>query len=147
MVLACLYSSPDLWAAGVDIVGISNFVTFLRKTGPWRRKLRIAEYGDPDKDNEFLERISPNNNAHLIKAPLFIIHGANDPRVPIGEAAQIMQTMQQLGREAHLMTFDDEGHGLVKLQNRIEAYSTALGFLMYRVTVSGQGPSPSPPQG
>jgi dipeptidyl aminopeptidase/acylaminoacyl peptidase len=146
MVLACLYSDPDLWAAGVDIVGISNFVTFLRQTGPWRRKIRIAEYGDPDKDHEFLEKISPNNNAQLIKAPLFIIHGANDPRVPIGEATQIMETMQNLGREAHLMTFDDEGHGLVKLHNRIEGYSTALGFLMYRVTVAEQGPSPSPPQ-
>jgi len=146
MVLACLYTEPDLWAAGVDIVGISNFVTFLKQTGPWRRKIRIAEYGDPEKDREFLEKISPNNNAQLIKAPLYIIHGANDPRVPIGEATQIMQTMQNLGREAHLMTFDDEGHGLVKLQNRIDAYSNALGFLMYRVTVSGQGPSPSPQQ-
>ncbi len=146
MVLACLYSEPDLWAGGVDIVGISNFVTFLKHTGPWRRKIRIAEYGDPDRDNEFLEKISPTNNAHLIKAPLFIIHGRNDPRVPVGEAAQIMQTMQKLGRESHLLTFDDEGHGLVKLQNRIEGYSTALGFVMYRVTVSGQGPSSSPRQ-
>ncbi len=147
MVLACLYSYPDLWAAGVDIVGISNFVTFLRNTGPWRRKLRIAEYGDPDKDGEFLESISPNNNAHLIKAPLFIIHGRNDPRVPMGEAGQIMQTMQKLEREAHLVAFDDEGHGLVKLQNRIEGYSEALGFVMYNITVARPGPSPSPQQG
>jgi len=146
MVLACLYSEPDLWAAGVDIVGISNFVTFLRHTGPWRRNIRIAEYGDPDRDSEFLEKISPTNNAHLIKAPLFIIHGANDPRVPLGEAGQILETMQRLGREAHLMTFDDEGHGLVKLQNRIDGYSTALGFVMYRVTVEGQGHPPSPQQ-
>ena len=138
MVLACLYSAPELWCAGVDIVGISNFVTFLKNTGPWRRALRIAEYGDPETDKEFLERISPTNNAQLIKAPLFIIHGNNDPRVPIGEAAQIMETMQNLGRDAHLMTFGDEGHGLVKLQNRIEAYSTALGFLMYHVTVAEQ---------
>ncbi|MDA4114857.1 MAG: prolyl oligopeptidase family serine peptidase [Thaumarchaeota archaeon] len=145
MVLACLYAYPDLWAAGVDIVGISNFVTFLKNTGPWRRQLRIAEYGDPEKDGEFLESISPNNNAHLIKAPLFIIHGRNDPRVPMGEAGQIMQTMKNLGREAHLLVFDDEGHGLVKLQNRIEGYSTALGFVMYNVTVAGQrDPSPSP---
>jgi dipeptidyl aminopeptidase/acylaminoacyl peptidase len=147
MVLACLYAYPDLWAAGVDIVGISNIVTFLRNTGPWRRKLRIAEYGDPDKDGEFLESISPNNNAHLIKAPLFIIHGRNDPRVPMGEAGQIMQTMQKLGREAHLIAFDDEGHGLVKLQNRIEGYSSALGFVMYNVTAGRRDPSPSPQQG
>ena len=133
MVLACLYSKPDMWAAGVDIVGISNFVTFLKNTGPWRRKLREAEYGDPEKDRAFLEGISPLTNAHLIKAPLFIIHGANDPRVPAGEAGQIMQTMQTLGREAHLLRFEDEGHGLVKLQNRIEGYSRALDFLAYHL--------------
>ncbi len=147
MVLACLYAYPDLWAAGVDIVGISNFVTFLKNTGPWRRKLRIAEYGDPEKDGEFLESISPNNNAHLIRAPLLMIHGRNDPRVPMGEAGQIMQTMQKLGRESHLIAFDDEGHGLVKLANKIEGYSSALGFVMYNVSIGRRGPSPSPSQG
>jgi dipeptidyl aminopeptidase/acylaminoacyl peptidase len=147
MVLACLYAYPDLWAAGVDIVGISNFVTFLKNTGPWRRKLRIAEYGDPDKDGEFLESISPNNNAHLIRAPLFMIHGRNDPRVPIGEAGQIMQTLQKLGRESHLIAFDDEGHGLVKLSNRIEGYSSALGFVMYNVSAGRRDHSASPSQG
>ncbi|MDA4116792.1 MAG: S9 family peptidase [Thaumarchaeota archaeon] len=130
MVLACLYSNPALWAAGVDIVGISNFITFLKNTGPWRRRLRIAEYGDPEKDREFLERISPNNNARLITAPLFIIHGTNDPRVPIGEAEQIAETLVSLGREAHLMKFDDEGHGLIKLKNRIRGYSAAVEFLL-----------------
>ena len=132
-----------MWAAGVDIVGISNFVTFLKNTGPWRRNLRIAEYGDPEKDKDFLESISPTTNAHLIKTPLFIIHGANDPRVPLGEATQIMQTMESLGREAHLLNFYDEGHGLVKLDNRIEGYSKALGFVMQKVT-SKTGPSSSP---
>jgi dipeptidyl aminopeptidase/acylaminoacyl peptidase len=133
MVLACLYSNPDMWAAGVDIVGISNFVTFLKNTGPWRRKLRIPEYGDPEKDREFLEGISPNNNAHLITSPLFIIHGTNDPRVPIGEAEQIAETLKGLGREAHLMKFDDEGHGLVKLKNRIAGYTAAVEFMMKHV--------------
>lgn len=130
MVLACLYSSPELWAAGVDIVGISNFVTFLKNTGPWRRKLRIAEYGDPEADKKFLESISPSNNAHLIRSPLFIIHGSNDPRVPIGEAEQIASTLKRHGREVHLMRFDDEGHGLVKLTNRVAGYSAAVEFLM-----------------
>jgi dipeptidyl aminopeptidase/acylaminoacyl peptidase len=134
MVLACLYSNPGAWAAGVDIVGISNFVTFLKNTGPWRRKLRIAEYGDPEKDKEFLESISPNNNAHLIESPLFIIHGTNDPRVPIGEAEQIAETLKRLGREAHLMKFEDEGHGLVKLKNRIAGYTAAVEFLMSHVS-------------
>ena len=129
MVLACLYTKPDLWRAGVDIVGISNFVTFLNNTGPWRRSLRIAEYGDPVKDKVFLERISPNNNASLIKAPLFIIHGTNDPRVPLGEAEQIAETLTKLGREVHMLKFDDEGHGLTKLKNRIAGYSAAVEFL------------------
>jgi len=129
MVLACLYSTPSLWAAGADIVGISNFVTFINNTGPWRRDLRIAEYGDPVRDKEFLESISPNRNAHLIRSPLFIIHGVNDPRVPYGEAEQIAETLEKLGREVHLMKFD-EGHGLVKLKNRIAGYSAAVEFLM-----------------
>ncbi len=134
MVLACLYSNPGMWAAGVDIVGISNFVTFLKNTGPWRRKLRMAEYGDPEKDREFLESISPNNNAHLIRSPLFIIHGTNDPRVPIGEAEQIAETLKKHGREAHLMKFEDEGHGLVKLKNRVAGYTAAVEFLMSHVS-------------
>ena len=134
MVLACLYSNPGMWAAGVDIVGISNFVTFLKNTGPWRRKLRIAEYGDPEADKEFLESISPNNNAQLITSPLFIIHGTNDPRVPIGEAEQIAETLKRHGREVHLMKFEDEGHGLIKLKNRIAGYSAAVEFLMRHVS-------------
>jgi len=135
MVLACLYSNPSLWAAGVDIVGISNFITFIKNTGPWRRNLRIAEYGDPLRDKEFLESISPNRNAHLIRSPLFIIHGVNDPRVPYGEAEQIAETLEKLGREVHLMKFEDEGHGLVKLKNRIAGYSAAVGFLMNHLSV------------
>ena len=134
MVLACLYSNPNMWAAGVDIVGISNIITFLKNTGPWRRKLRIAEYGDPEKDKEFLESISPTSNAGLITSPLFIIHGTNDPRVPVGEAEQIAETLKRLGREAHLMKFDDEGHGLSKLKNRVAGYSAAVEFLMEHVS-------------
>lgn len=130
MVLACLYSNPVVWAAGVDIVGISNFVTFLKNTGPWRRRLRVAEYGDPEADRDFLESISPNNNAQRITSPLFIIHGTNDPRVPIKEAEQIAETLKRHGREAHLMKFEDEGHGLIKLRNRIAGYSAAVEFLM-----------------
>ena len=134
MVLACLYSNPDMWAAGVDIVGISNFVTFLKNTGPWRRKLRIAEYGDPERDKDFLESISPNNNAQRIKSPLFIIHGTNDPRVPVGEAEQIAESLKRHGTEDHLMKFEDEGHGLIKLKNRISGYSAAVEFLMRQVS-------------
>ncbi|MFP4629021.1 MAG: S9 family peptidase, partial [Halobacteriales archaeon] len=83
MVLAALTEYPDRWAAGVDIVGIANFVTFLENTGDWRRHLREAEYGSLADDREFLEAISPINNVDRIEAPLFVLHGANDPRVPV----------------------------------------------------------------
>ncbi len=144
MVLACMYEYPDLWAAGVDIVGISNFVTFLKNTGPWRRKLRAAEYGDPESDREFLERISPTNNVAKITAPLFMIHGTNDPRVPIGETKQMANELKKLGRTAEVMVFEDEGHGLVKLRNRITGYSAAAQFLLGYLGEEGRGTRSGP---
>src|SRR5205085_10064466 len=98
MVLSALTTYPDLWAAGVDIVGIANFVTFLENTGPWRRHLREVEYGSLEHDREFLEQISPINHVDKIRAPLLVVHGANDPRVPIGEAEQMVGRLKALGR-------------------------------------------------
>src|SRR6266704_3080311 len=77
MVLAALTTYPELWAAGVDLVGIANFVTFLENTGPWRRHLREAEYGTLEYDRDFLEQISPIRQVERISAPLLVIHGAN----------------------------------------------------------------------
>src|SRR5438477_13048432 len=79
MVLSALTTYPDLWAAGVDLVGISNFVTFLENTGPWRRHLREAEYGSLEHDREFPEEISPIKKADLRRAPPLVIHGPHDP--------------------------------------------------------------------
>jgi dipeptidyl aminopeptidase/acylaminoacyl peptidase len=110
MVLAALTSYPDLWAAGVDLVGIANFVTFLENTGPWRRHLREAEYGSLERDRDFLEEISPINKVDQIRAPLLVIHGANDPRVPIGEAEQIVARLKSLGRTVEFLRLEDEGH-------------------------------------
>jgi dipeptidyl aminopeptidase/acylaminoacyl peptidase len=135
MVLACLYSNPDLWAAGVDIVGIANFVTFLQNTSPWRRKLRIQEYGDPERDRDFLLNISPVTNAYKIKAPLYVIHGTNDPRVPLGEAEQIVSTLEKLGRRVKILKFEGEGHGLHKVSDRIDALSKAIEFLLEQLQI------------
>jgi dipeptidyl aminopeptidase/acylaminoacyl peptidase len=128
MVLAALTEYPDLWAAGVDVVGIANFVTFLENTGVWRRELREAEYGSLEDDREFLESISPINNIEAIAAPLFILHGANDPRVPVGEAEQIAEEASE-HVPVEKLVFDDEGHGISKLENRIEAYTRVVEFL------------------
>ena len=129
MVLAALTEYPDLWAAGVDVVGIANFVTFLENTGSWRRALREAEYGSLDEDREFLESVSPINRADRIDAPLFVLHGENDPRVPVGEAEQIAAEVERQGLPVELLTFDDEGHGISKRENRIEAYTRVVDFL------------------
>ncbi|MFB6359875.1 MAG: alpha/beta fold hydrolase [Halobacteriales archaeon] len=129
MVLAALTEYPDLWAAGVDIVGIANFVTFLENTGDWRRELREAEYGRLDDDREFLESISPINQIERLEAPLFVAHGENDPRVPVGEARQIVEKAASQGVPVQSLFFDDEGHGFSKLENRIEAYSAIAAFL------------------
>ncbi len=129
MVLAALTTYPDLWAAGVDLVGIANFVTFLENTGPWRRHLREAEYGSLERDRDFLEEISPIRQVERIRAPLLVIHGANDPRVPIGEAEQMVSRLRSLGRTVEFLRLEDEGHQIAKLKNKLTAYPMAVEFL------------------
>jgi dipeptidyl aminopeptidase/acylaminoacyl peptidase len=129
MVLSALTTYPDLWAAGVDIVGIANFVTFLQNTGPWRRKLREPEYGSLEHDRDFLESISPIHHVNAITAALFVVHGANDPRVPIGEAEQIVAALQSRGIAVEYLRFEDEGHGLSKRANQVRAYPAIGRFL------------------
>jgi dipeptidyl aminopeptidase/acylaminoacyl peptidase len=129
MVLSAVTTYPDLWAAGVDIVGIANFVTFLENTGPWRRKLREAEYGSLENDRAFLEQISPIRSVERITAPLFVVHGANDPRVPVGEAEQIVHALRARHVPVEYLRFEDEGHGLIKRANRLVAYPAIARFL------------------
>ena len=129
MVLASLIEYPERWAAGVDIVGIANFVSFLENTGDWRRKLREAEYGSLAADRELLEEISPINRVDAIETPLFVLHGANDPRVPVGETEQIVEALRTREIPVRKLIFDDEGHGFSKLRNRIEAYQAIVEFL------------------
>ncbi|HIG24142.1 MAG TPA: S9 family peptidase [Henriciella marina] len=120
MVLASMVDYNDRLAGGIDIVGISDFKTFLENTKGYRRDLRRAEYGD-ERDPEiaaFFEEISPLNNASEITNPLFIIQGANDPRVPASEAEQILEAVRQNGGEAWFLLAMDEGHGFAKKSNR-----------------------------
>ena len=127
--LAALTEYPDVWAAGVDVVGIANFVTFLENTGSWRRALREAEYGSLEDDRELLESISPINSMDRIEAPLFALHGENDPRVPVGEARQVAEAAEAAGVPVETLVFEDEGHGISKRENRIEAYAAIVEFL------------------
>ena len=129
MVLAALTEYPELWTAGIDIVGIANFVTFLENTGSYRRALREPEYGSLENDREFLESISPIHKAEKISAPLMVIHGKNDPRVPVGEAEQIVERVKANGGAVEYLLYEDEGHGLAKLKNRLDAYPKIAAFL------------------
>jgi dipeptidyl aminopeptidase/acylaminoacyl peptidase len=129
MVLAALTEYPELWTAGVDIVGIANMVTFLENTSSYRRALREPEYGSLERDRGFLEFISPLHKAEEITAPLMVIHGKNDPRVPVGEAEQIVEKVKKNGGAVEYLLYEDEGHGLVKLKNRLDAYPKIAAFL------------------
>ena len=129
MVLSALCTYPDLWAAGVDIVGISSFTTFLENTSDYRRAHREAEYGSLETDHEFLESISPINHVDKIVAPLIVVHGANDPRVPLSEAEQLVAALKARGVSTEFIVFDDEGHGIAKLKNKLVAYPAIADFL------------------
>jgi dipeptidyl aminopeptidase/acylaminoacyl peptidase len=120
MVLACLTHFPDRIKAGVDIVGIANFITFLEKTAGYRRDLRRAEYGD-ERNSEMravFQKISPANNVDKIKSALLVIHGKNDPRVPFFEAEQIAEKVREKGKPVWTVYADNEGHGFAKKENR-----------------------------
>ena len=129
MTLAAITFCADRnWAAAVDIVGIGKWKTFFERTSPWRRPLRAAEYGDPVKDADFLESISPLNFLERIRAPLLVIHGANDPRVPVEEAEQLVSALRARDRKVEYLRYEDEGHGLAKAKNRADAWPKVVAF-------------------
>jgi dipeptidyl aminopeptidase/acylaminoacyl peptidase len=128
MVLAALTHDPDLWAAGCDIVGIANFRTFLERTASYRRALREAEYGSLARDGAVLDRISPIHRVDRIRAPLFVIHGANDPRVPVTEAEQIVAALRARRQRVEYVRFENEGHGIFRRENRLRAYGELVRF-------------------
>lgn len=128
MTLAAITEYPDLFSAAIDEVGIAHFKTFLERTSGYRRALREAEYG-PLSDPEFLESISPLNRAGRIRAPLLVVHGENDPRVPVHEARQIAGAVAARGGAVDTLIFADEGHGVAKRGNILVLYRRMVQFL------------------
>ncbi len=129
MVLAGLAFQPDLWAAGIECVGIASLVTFLENTSDYRRAAREREYGSLADDRDFLVDASPLTHVDAIRAPLFVQHGRHDPRVPVGESEQIHRVLTEKGIRSELLIFEDEGHAVAKLSNRIELFTRAIAFL------------------
>ncbi len=135
MTLAALAFYPALWAAGIATVGISSLVTFLENTSPYRRRVREVEYGFLDTDRDFLIEASPMTHVDDICAPLMLIHGANDPRVPVGEARQLHASLIARGIASELLVYEDEGHGLARRANRLDASPRMLAFLRKHLSV------------
>ncbi len=131
MALASAVHYSDRLRAAVDVVGISNFVTFLENTEDYRRELRRREYGD-ERDPQmraFLERISPLNNIDRIKIPLLVVQGQNDPRVPVSESEQVVAALKQRDQPVWYMNALNEGHGYKRKENRDIFQQTAILFL------------------
>jgi dipeptidyl aminopeptidase/acylaminoacyl peptidase len=129
MTMAAITLYPDLWAAAVGTVAITNWETFLQNTSGYRRRQREVEYGRLDKDIDFLRRISPIRKIDRIKTPLFVISGKNDPRVPYSEGEQMVAGLKKRGAIVEYKLYDDEGHGISKLKNRIDLYPRVADFL------------------
>jgi len=131
MVLASLVHFNDKIKCGVDVVGISNFVTFLEHTEEYRRDLRRVEYGDErdPKMREYLNMTAPLNNASKITKPLFVVQGLNDPRVPVTESEQIVKEVRNNKGKVWYLLAKDEGHGFQKKSNRDYLINSTILFL------------------
>jgi dipeptidyl aminopeptidase/acylaminoacyl peptidase len=130
MTMAALTEFPDLFAAGADLFGIVNFATFFAHSEPWMAAISTTEYGDPKTQKDLLDRLSPIHKVDRIKAPLIVLHGANDTNVPVVEAEQIIAALKKRGLPVEYVLFPDEGHGWRKTANRITSTVAITRFFV-----------------
>ncbi len=119
MVMAGLTEYPELFGAGANLFGVVNFETFFANTEPWMAAISTVEYGDPVKDKELLEQLSPIHKVDRVIAPTIVLHGANDTNVPVVEAEQVVDSLRQRDVPVKYILFPDEGHGWRKTENRV----------------------------
>ncbi|WP_040210424.1 S9 family peptidase [Clostridium polynesiense] len=129
MTLSSLSRYPHLWACGIDIVGMFNLETFMENTAEYRRAHRGSEYGTLEHHREILREVSPIRKVDDITAPLMVVHGANDPRVPVGEAEQVVDCLAKRGVSVKYLRYEDEGHGISKMKNKLHCYPQMAEFL------------------
>ncbi len=145
MTLAVATNYSPRICCSLDVVGISNFITFLTNTESYRRNLRRVEYGD-ERDpaiRAYMERIAPANNAHKIKKPLFVVQGGNDPRVPKGESDQMVATVKKNGTPVWYLLATDEGHGFRKKGNVDFQFHATVRFID-QYLLKEESPAPLP---
>ena len=106
-----------------------NLETFLENTAEYRRAHRETEYGSLAHHRQILREVSPIAKVHDIQAPLMVVQGRNDPRVPVEEAEQVVGTLRESGKTVEYLCYDDEGHGITKLKNQLDCYPKMAAFL------------------
>jgi dipeptidyl aminopeptidase/acylaminoacyl peptidase len=129
LTMAAMTFYPALFAAGISICGMSDLGTFYRNTEPWIAEAAYPKYGHPVNDRELLERLSPLRRVDALTAPLLVVHGANDTNVPVSESEQIINALRQAGRDVRYLLFSDDGHGIVKRENRAALAATISEWL------------------
>lgn len=127
--LSCVSRLPDYWACGVDLVGPSNLVTFAKAVPPTWKRMMAQWVGDPETEVDFLMERSPITYVDNIRTPLFVIQGANDPRVVQAESDQIVERLRERGVEVRYDVYEDEGHGFTKRENELKAFRDMANFL------------------
>lgn len=137
MTLSCAARYPDLWAAAISTVGMYNLVTFLENTAEYRRVHRESEYGSLAHHRDILLQVSPAAKINDITCPMMIVQGKNDPRVPVSEAEQAVAALRERGRHVDYLCYDDEGHGISKLKNKLDCYPKMASFLKEHLGAHG----------
>ena len=140
LTLAALVRFPELFAAGVDICGMSDLLTFYRDTEPWIAEAAVTKYGHPEHDRALLEDLSPLHQAESIRAPLLVVHGEHDTNVPIGEARQIVAALQDLGRPVDYLELAGEGHDYRRPSSRRVLIAAMVDFLREHLRPEGARP-------
>lgn len=133
LTLAAMVFYPELFAAGVDICGMSDLLTFYRDTEPWIAAAAVSKYGDPHRDKGLLKELSPMTRVDRIVTPLLVVHGELDTNVPIGEAHQIVAALRDLGRDVEYLQLDGEGHEYRRAETRLRLIERMTGFLVERL--------------
>lgn len=135
LVLAALVEYPALFSVGVDICGMADFATFFERTEPWIAAAAIGEYGHPVRDKDLLRRLSPIHRIERLRAPLLVVHGADDTNVPLGEAYQVVTALQRGGIEHEFLLFEGEGHDLLETVNRVAFVKKTVAWVRRHLLV------------
>jgi dipeptidyl aminopeptidase/acylaminoacyl peptidase len=139
LTLAALTWHPELFAAGVDVCGMSDLQTFYANTEPWVAAVAASKYGHPERDADLLAQLSPLRRFDRLRAPLLAVHGENDRNVPVSESVQAVEAARARGVEAELMLFADEGHEIARPEAKLRFVTAVVDFLTRHLGSSAAG--------